>query len=226
MSKLYATAITLRCPGCGLTKETERAPWDPPAAAQYDLYCGRCATGGKTGGIGTYRDEGGREIFEGRGGMKRYTVEEVGAWSDAAVLHEAVEIVRGMAPGERRALVVALAIRAQPDAEGTPAGARGAASYADLHAPHGESCNCSDCQHRRRNDEWIAGAVAAMRPDAGPVTEHVNLRIPTCQTCGHQKIDADAEPRPRCQLCRTDWNGYCAEAKRPGQGQQAASAAR
>jgi len=142
----------------------------------------------------------------------RHTAEEVGALSDAAVLHEALEAVRGMAPDERRALVAARAARAQTDAEKARGRVCGAASYADLHAPHGESCNCSDCRHDRRNDEWIAGVVAAIFP-----------RVPTCQACGHQEIDADAEPRPRCRLCRTDWDGHRAEAKRPGQVRQAAA---
>lgn len=56
--------ITLHCPGCGLTKEAKRALWDPPSAAKYDLHCGECAVGGKTGDAGTYRDADGREIFE------------------------------------------------------------------------------------------------------------------------------------------------------------------
>jgi len=40
--------------------------------------------------------------------MKKYTAEEIEAWSDAAVLHEAMEIVRAMAPEERRAWVTSL----------------------------------------------------------------------------------------------------------------------
>ena len=59
-------------------------------------------------------------------------------------------------------------------------------------------------------------ADRVLRPSAPPGGGP--SRIPTCQSCGCQRIDdAEAEPRPRCGLCRTDWNGHRAE-KRDGQG--------
>lgn len=52
---------------------------------------------------------------------------------------------------------------------------------------------------------------------SSPPTPPTPLTTPTCQSCGCQTIDADAEPRPRCHRCRTDWNGLFTERK-DGQG--------